>query len=123
MNKTTAAYVLLLGGHALHVAEETWGHFRVMNMVGGTAPFLAINAVLFAIPVIFFISWRRGRRWAFWFSVVYAGFMAVQGLFHNLAWLVTGRYFNGFAGAVSGLWLIAAGVPLFFWLLEERPVG
>lgn len=123
MNRTTGLYVLLLAGHVLHIAEETWGHFRVMNMVGGTGPFLALNAVLFAIPVVSFVFWRRGRVWAFWLSLVYAGFMALQGLFHNFAWLVTGRYFDGFAGAVSGLWLIVAGVPLFFRLLKDRPTA
>ena len=118
--RSVVLYILLLAGHALHVAEATWGHFRVLNMVGGTGPFLAINAVLFAIPVIFFVFWRRGRRWAYWLSLVYAGFMALQGVAHNVAWLATGRYFGGFAGAISGLWLIATGIPLFFWLLKSR---
>ncbi len=122
MTKSAGLFVLLLAGHALHVAEETWGRFRVVNMVGGKGPFLAINALLFAIPVIIFFFWRRGRRWAYWLSLVYAGIMAFQGLFHSVAWLATGRYFDGFAGAGSGLWLIAVGVPLFFRLLKDRPV-
>jgi len=42
---------------------------------------------------------------------------------HNIAWLATGRYFGGFAGGLSGILMLAIGVPLWLRLWQSIPPG
>jgi hypothetical protein len=61
------------------------------------------------VPLVFFYFWLAGRRWARTMSLVYAGFMVLNGLGHNVMTLATGRYYDGYAGGFSGLGLIVSG--------------
>ena len=107
-------YGLFLGlyfFHILHVLEEIWGEFRVMRILGHEG-FILGNAFLLAIPLIVFFYILDDRRLALRLSQIYAVIMVLNGLGHGLAVLLTGRYFGFYAGAVSGIGLIAIGIPL-----------
>jgi hypothetical protein len=88
----------------------------------GLGWFLAANWVLFCIPVTLFYFVLRGRRWAYDLSMVYAGVMILNGAGHNVATLVTGRYFDGFAGGYSGIVVALIGLPMVYYLRKERPI-
>jgi hypothetical protein len=113
---------LLLLGHALHVVEEAWGRFWIAESLGMGA-FWLINVVLWVGALVLFLQVRRGHRWAFIVALVYVAFMALQGVGHNVAWLVTGRYFGGFAGGLSGILMLAIGVPLWLRLWQSIPLS
>jgi hypothetical protein len=113
-------YLLMLVAHVAHMLEETWGHFWLMNRLGASGWFLA-NWVLFCVPVALFCFVLRGKRWASSLSTVYAGLMIANGLGHNIATLVSRRYFDGFAGAYSGIALIGVGVPMMYVLRTGMP--
>lgn len=110
--RVTRLYVLLLLAHLAHVVEEVWGGFWLIDAFYGTERFLAGNALLFIAAVLLSYATYRGRTWACRLSIAYAAFMALQGVGHNVATLVTGRYFGGFAGGFSGVALCLIGVPL-----------
>ena len=114
------AYLSLFAFHAAHVFEEVFGGFVVLQKIG-LARFLAVNWLLFCIPLIFFYFWLRGRRWAHRLSALYAGFMVLNGLGHNLMTVATGRYFDGYAGGFSGIGLAVSGLILFVLLLRGDP--
>lgn len=109
-------YLALLAVHVLHVFEEVWGRFWLMNAVYGLGWFLLVNWLLFCLPLAFFYFFLLGKRRAYLLSMVYAGVMVANGLGHNLATLITGRYFDGFAGGFSGIGLILVGLPLLIVL-------
>ena len=113
-------YALLLMAHAAHVGEEFFGRFWLVGVFGPVL-FLALNAALFCVPAALFFSVLKSRRGAYILSLVYAGFMAAQGIGHNAATLITGRYRGGFAGGISGLALLLIGVPLFLALKKGMP--
>ncbi len=117
-SRVTILYLLLLVVHVAHVFEEVWGRFRVLNLLG-VRRFLIINWLLFCIPVGLFYFVLRAKRWAYRLSQVYAGLMIVNGLGHNLGAMVTKKYFDGFAGGFTGIWLAFVGVPLFHYLKQE----
>jgi len=119
-SKAVLFYLLMLLAHVAHVFEETWGGFWILGRIG-LAWFLAINWVLFLIPVtaLYFILQRK--RWAFQLGILYAGFMSVQGLGHNIAAILTGRYFGGYAGGFSGIAMIVISWPLVRDLMKEMP--
>ena len=108
-SRAVAAYLSLLAFHVAHVLEEVYGRFVALHELG-LAGFLAANWVLFCIPVAFFYFWLSGRSWARRMSVLYAAFMVLNGLGHNVMTLATGRYFDGYAGGFSGLGLAVAGI-------------
>ena len=112
------AYLSLLAFHVAHVLEEIYGGFIVLDMLG-LGRFLAVNWVLFCLPLGFFYFWLIGRRWAHRMSILYAGFMVLNGLGHNAMTLAKGRYFNGFAGGFSGIGLIISGLFLIFVLCRK----
>ena len=60
-----------------------------------------------------------GRFWIM--SMVYAAIMTLNGLGHNVATLVTGRYWDGFAGGMTGIGLILIGTPLLYLLRKKKP--
>jgi hypothetical protein len=118
MNKNTVilVYLLMLVVHVAHVFEEVWGRFWIMNAVLGLGWFLMVNWILFCIPVALFYSVFRGKHWAYSLSMVYAAIMILNGVGHNVATLVTGRYWDGFAGGVTGIGLILIGLSMIYQL-------
>ncbi len=112
-------YFLLLSAHVAHVFEEVWGRFWILDRLG-LGWFLAINWLLFCIPLTLFYFVLRNKRWAYNLSIVYAAFMALQGIFHNVATIVTGRYYDGFAGGFTGILLVLFGLPLAYYLWKGR---
>jgi hypothetical protein len=113
-----AAYLSLLSFHVAHILEEILGRFFILDRLGPAA-FAAANWVLFCIPLVFFYFWLAGKRWAHRLSLLYAGFMVLNGLGHNIMTLATGRYLDGYAGGFSGLGLAVSGTILFRSLLRQ----
>jgi len=92
-----------------------------VNAVLGLGWFLAVNWILFCIPVALFYGVLRGQRWAYTLSMVYAAIMTLNGVGHNMATLATGRYWDGFAGGMTGIGLILIGTPLLYLLRKKKP--
>jgi hypothetical protein len=113
-----AAYLSLLGFHVAHILEEIAGRFFVFRRLGPAA-FAAANWALFCVPLVFFYFWLGGRRWARRMSLLYAGFMVLNGLGHIVMTLATGRYLDGYAGGFSGIGLAVSGTILFRSLLRK----
>ena len=117
-NKVVIFYLLIIINHVAHVFEEVWGRFWILNEVGlGT--YLTINLVLFCIPVLLFYFVLNDKQWAYKLSIVYAGFMVLQGIGHNVATIITGKYADGFAGGYTGIGLIIIGSAMIYYLLKE----
>jgi hypothetical protein len=119
--KVVLLFLLMLVGHVAHVFEETWGRFWLMNAFFGLGWFLIVNWLLFCIPIILFYYVLRERRWAYNMSLLYTGFMILQGVGHNVATIITGRYFDGFAGGYTGIAFLIVGPPLIYCLWKARP--
>jgi len=117
-SRAAVAYLALLAFHVAHILEETLGRFVVLHKLGPVG-FAAANWALFCVPVVFFYFWLAGWRWAHRMSLLYAGFMVLNGLGHNLMTLATGRYIDGYAGGYSGIGLALAGAVLIRFLLRE----
>ena len=118
MDQTKASlfFLLMLLGHVAHVFEEVWARFQPMEKVFGLGWFLAVNWLGVCFPVaVFYFFLRRKRRACYW-GIAYAAVMILNGAVHNVATLVTGRYFGGYAGGFSGIGLILAGLPLIHHL-------
>jgi len=120
-NRVASLYLLMLTCQIAHVFEEIWGRFWLLNAVHNLALFLMANWVLFCIPVVVFYFVPREKRWAYHLSMIYAGIMILNGLGHNVGLVVTGRYFDGFAGAYTGIALVLAGPPMIYYLSKEMP--
>ncbi|SYZ74607.1 membrane hypothetical protein [Candidatus Zixiibacteriota bacterium] len=120
-NKIILVYAILLFFHIAHVGEEVLGRFWVMDSIGGIGPFLSINAILFCVPLALFYSVLKGKRIGYYLSMVYAVFMVVNGIVHNAATIITGRYFGGFAGGFSGIGLIIFSAILTVLLYKNVP--
>ena len=116
-NKVVIFFLLMIINHVAHVFEEVWGRFWILNKVG-LGIYLTINLVLFSIPVLLFYFVLNDMRWAYILSIVYAGFMALQGIGHNVATIITGRYSDGFAGGFTGIGLIIIGIGMIYYLLR-----
>ena len=114
-DRIVLCYLLMLVGHIAHVFEEIWGRFWILNKVG-LGMYLAINWVLFCIPVLLFYFVMNDKRWAYRLSIIYAGFMGLQGIGHTVATVFTGRYFNGFSGGYSGIGLMIISLPMMYYL-------
>jgi hypothetical protein len=99
-----------------HIFEEVWGGFWLMKHVFGLGWFLVVNWILFCIPVMIFYFVLREKRWAYYLSFVYAGIMIANGVGHNIATIITGRYFDGFAGGYTGIGLLLAGPSVIYLL-------
>ena len=115
--KVVIFYLFMLVNHVAHVFEETWGRFWLMNKVGFEL-YLLINWLLFCIPVILFYFVLNNKRWAYKLSIIYAAFMALQGIGHCGATTITGKYFDGFAGGYTGIGLFIIGSALLYYLLR-----
>lgn len=119
-NKIIVFYLLMLLNHIAHVFEETWARFWILNKVG-LGLFLIINWMLFFVPVVLFFYVLNNKRWAYKLSIIYAAFMVLQGIGHNIATIVTGRYFDGFAGGFTGIGLVVIGIPMMYYLFKSIP--
>ncbi len=120
LKRVSLWYLILLAFHVGHILEEIWGRFRLLDRVFGPLTFMLVNWVLFCLAVAIFYQILIGRRWAHALGMLYSGIMVFNGIGHNLATLITGRYFGGFAGGLSGLGLIASGIPLYLALNAGR---
>ena len=107
--------------HISHVFEEIWGEFTAIDVMDSLGLFLTVNLVIFALVLILLYALIVGKRWAFIAAQVYAVAMIVNGIGHNAMVLITGRYFGGFAGSISGVGLAIAGVLLFIFARAEMP--
>ncbi len=114
-------YLLMLMMHVAHVFEETWGRFWLIDAFYGQGRFLVVNWMLFSIPVAMLYFVLQQKRWAYRLSMIYAGIMIANGLGHNIATLVTRRYFGGFAGGFTGIALVLLGFPMIYVLRKEMP--
>jgi hypothetical protein len=110
----------MLLAHLGHVFEEIWGRFWILQRVG-LGWYLAINWALFSIPLALLFCVLNRKRLAYRLGVFYAGFMGLQGIGHNIAAIVTGRYFDGYAGGVSGIAMFLLAWPLIHALRKELP--
>ena len=108
----------MLVNHVAHVFEEIWGRFWLLNKVG-LQLYLTINLVLFCIPVLLFYFILNEKRWAYKLGILYAGFMGLQGIGHNIATIITGKYFDGFAGGYTGIGMLIIGSALIYYFLKE----
>jgi len=116
-NKVIVFYLFMLIIHVAHVFEEIWGRFWLLNKVG-LGLYLTINCLLFCIPVILFYFILMNKRWAYMISVLYATFMILQGFGHIIATIISGKYFDGFAGGYTGIGLLIIGSALNYHLLK-----
>ena len=114
-------YLLMLVGHVAHVLEEIWGRFWLIDTFYGLGWFLVANWVFFCIPVVVFYFVLHEKRWAFRLGMIYAGIMTLNGVGHNIATIVTGRYFGGFAGGYTGIGLLFIGPPMMYYLRKGMP--
>ena len=108
--------------HILHVLEEIWGEFRAMRILGRNV-FIAGNAFLLAIPLVVFFYVLDDRRLALRLGQIYGLIMILNGLGHGMAVLLTGHYFGYYAGAVSGIGLVALSIPLVISLEKSLKRG
>ncbi|MBN1573090.1 MAG: hypothetical protein JW984_07840 [Deltaproteobacteria bacterium] len=123
LNKVNLFYLLLLFFHVGHVLEEAWGGFRVIGIIG-IEWFLAVNWLLFSIPVVIFYFILEKRRWAYLLGMIYGAVMTLNGIGHNIVTIVTDRYFGFAAGGFTGIGLILTGIPLVYYLMGEyREIG
>jgi hypothetical protein len=120
-NRIVFFYLMLLAFHVAHILEETWGHFWIIDSVFGLDFFLLINWLLFCLPLSFLYFFLLDNKTAHYLSMVYACVMVLNGISHNIATIVTGRYFHGFAGGFTGIGLIVLGVSLGCLLVKDRP--
>ena len=116
-HKIVICFLLMLIIHVSHLSEEIWGRFWIMNIVG-LGFYLIVNCALFCIPVILFYFVLNNYLWAYKLSIIYAAFMVIQGIGHNIGTIITGRYFDGFAGGYSGIGLVVIGSALIYYLLK-----
>ena len=109
----------MLLGHIAHVFEEVWGRFFLIGKFVSLGSYLVWNWILFfvVIAILYFIL--REKRWAYYAGMFYAAIMILNGLVHNIATLITGKYFGGFAGGFTGIALIIFG----FFLLRALSKG
>jgi hypothetical protein len=118
-NKIIIFYLLLLLLHVAHVFEEVWARFWIMDSIFGVGWFLIINWLLLCIPFVLFYYVLKEKRLAYILSFFYASLMFLNGLGHNIATIVTGKYFGGFAGGFTGIGFIIIAPALIYYLLKD----
>ena len=119
--KVIPLFLLMLVAHVAHILEETWGRFWLIDAVYGLGWFLAANWLLLCIPVVLLYFVLREKRPAYVLSMVYAVIMIFNGVGHNVATAVSGRYYGGFAGGYTGIGLLLIGMPMLYYLWQEKP--
>ncbi len=110
----------MLVNHVAHVFEEAWGRFWLIDsFFFGLGWYLAGNLVLFCMPVVLFYFVIQDKKWALRLSIIYAGIMILNGIGHNIATIITGKYFGGFAGGFTGIGLVIIGTVMIYYLVKE----
>lgn len=87
-----------------------------MDKIFGPRWFMIVNWLLYCVPVAIFYFILIKKRWAYYAGIVYTAVMILNGLVHNLSVIITGHYFGGFAGNITGLAFIAIGPVLIYHL-------
>lgn len=125
MNKSKVVLfcLLMLVAHVAHIFEEVWGRFWLIKAFYGLGWFLVVNWLLFCIPIVLFYFVLQEKRWAYQLSIIYAGIMILNGIGHNVATIVTGRYFDGFAGGYTGIGLLLVGPAMIHYLRKGIPTN
>jgi hypothetical protein len=118
-NLTIPLFLTMLLLHMGHVFEEIWGRFWIINAFYGLGGFLVANWVLLCISVVIFYYYLQRQHWAVIMSLVCAAVMIINGFGHNLATLVTGKYFEGYAGGYTGVGLMLVGLFLIYNIFKE----
>jgi hypothetical protein len=116
-NKIIIFFLLMVAAHVAHIFEEVWGRFWILDKIG-LGLYLVINLLLLCIPLLLFYFVINNKRWAFILSIIYAGFMGLQGIGHNLAVIITNRYFDGFAGGFTGIVMTIISPWLIYYLFK-----
>ncbi len=111
-NKSILYYLILIIFHVAHILEEAWGRFWMIDAIYGPGLFLFLNWILFCIPILLFYLFILDKKAGYCLSIVYALFMVLNGIGHNAATIITGKYFGGYAGGFSGIGLIIFGILL-----------
>jgi hypothetical protein len=114
-------YLLMLTCQVGHVFEEICGRLWLVNAFRSLGLFLLANWVLFCVPVAFFYFVLCERRWAYHPSMIYSGIMILNGPGHNIGTVLTGRYFDGFAGRSTGIAFVLIGPAMIYYLRKEMP--
>lgn len=119
-NQLYLYYLLMLVTTIAHIFEEIWGHFWILEVIG-LKWFLILNSFLIFIPFLIFYFVLNEKHWAYQLGTVYAGVMGIQGIGHNLGFLLMGSYYGGFAGGITGVFLSFFSIPLIYHLLKSMP--
>jgi hypothetical protein len=115
-DRVIALYLAMLAAHMAHVLEEVYGRFWMMDAVFGAGWFCAVNVLLFCVPLAVFYYFLRGGKASAYCALGYAAVMLLNGIGHNVMTLVTGRYFHGYAGCITGVALICLSLPMIYYL-------
>jgi hypothetical protein len=59
------------------------------------------------------------KTWAYYLALGYSAIMILNGLGHNVAYILTGQYFGAFAGNFTGIAFLLVGVPLAYYITAE----
>jgi hypothetical protein len=119
--KIISLYLAMLLAHAAHVFEETWGNFRLVRILG-LGKYLFGNWVLYSIPFVILYYLIKGKLWAYYLGFLYAVIMVLNGLGHNVAYILTRKYFGAYAGNFTGIALVLIGIPLAYYIMKEIKV-
>ncbi len=121
--KIIILYIGLLIAYIAHVVEEIMGDFIIIKLLGSIYIFIVINIAMFLVLLMILFFLRQGKRLATLIAIFISVIMFANGFLHILATLITGRYFNGFAGAFTGIALILFSVPLFINLYKYYKIN
>lgn len=105
--------------HIIHIFEEVLAGFHIIDEIFGIRYFLILNLILFIIPLAMIFYLIRNKTFAAYFSLLYAGIMIINGLAHIIATVVTGRYFGGYAGGISGTGMVITGFFLIIFIRRK----
>ncbi len=111
--------LVLIFFHAAHILEEVWANFWPVGRYYSQETFIILNLIFFAIPLFMLYYFLLEKKWSVYLCLIYGIVMTLNGLGHNIMTLVTGKYFGGFAGGFSGIGLIAAGIPLAYYVSKH----
>ncbi len=117
--KVIPLFLSLIAFHAAHVFEEVWGRFFLMNVVFGMGWYLFANWFVFCIPLVIFYFIYLKKKTGYRIGIIYATIMIMNGIGHNLATIITGKYFDGYAGGFTGIGLVITGIPLLISFRKE----
>lgn len=109
-------YLLMMIFHIAHLFEEIWGNFIMIDFFRGIGWFLAINWLIFILLMVLLYFILLRKLIAYYMGIFYASVMILNGLLHNIAFIVTGNYYGGYAGNFTGIGLVIIGPALIYYL-------